>query len=590
MTAVAPGHSGARRDRVLDRPVFVVAAPGVDTAPLVLALAAAEGRWALVAAGSDLVAHTPRLQPANRGWDTSRLGRQDARAAVLASLEESWRPLLVDPREPGRRAEGDGLRVVASYDDAALQVDFLRTAWPDATFVHLSADEDACRSVMEAAWASGTAVSQPDLPDWDGPAWSYPLIPGWRDLRGAPLADVVAAQWRAAAHLLRTDLDTLPEGCWTSVSTAELARDLPGVVERVGTLLRGTRRPGVPEPSPYRSVNTPSFPELLDKIGSTLLATTYQSGRLVVARTRGGRLNTHFRQFPSPMGMAYRDGMLALGTKGQVQTFTNLPGFAEGLTEDRRHDACFVPRATHFTGDIRIHDVAWAGDRLWAVATRFSCLVTLDERHSFVPQWRPSFISDLQPEDRCHLNGMAVVDDRVTYVTALGTTDVAGGWRERKADGGVVLDVASGEVVAGGLSMPHSPRWYRDQLWVLESGRGHLSRVDLATGRLDPVAELPGFTRGLAFAGRYAFVGLSEVREANTFGGLPLTARLEDRECGVWVVDIVTGQTAGYLRFQGAVQEIFDVTLLPGIRFPELLDAGSEAHLNAFVLPPPRQD
>jgi uncharacterized protein (TIGR03032 family) len=286
------------------------------------------------------------------------------------------------------------------------------------------------------------------------------------------------------------------------------------------------------------------------------------------------------------MGLAYRSGVLSVGTKGAVETFTNLSGYAEGLTPDQQHDACFVPRRTHRTGDIRVHDVAWAGDELWAVATRFSCLVTFDVRHSFVPRWRPPFITALAPEDRCHLNGLAVVDGRVKYVTALGTADTEGGWRPTKAHGGVIMDVETSEVVVDGLSMPHSPRWYRDQLWVLESGQGHLSRVDLASGTVEAVAQLPGFTRGLAFAGRYAFVGLSEVREANTFGGLPLTARLEDRQCGVWVVDIEAGQTVGYLRFEDVVQEIFDVALLPGIRFPEVLDASSPALLNAFVLPP----
>jgi uncharacterized protein (TIGR03032 family) len=172
----------------------------------------------------------------------------------------------------------------------------------------------------------------------------------------------------------------------------------------------------------------------------------------------------------------------------------------------------------------------------------------------------------------------------VRYVTALGRTDTPGGWRESKADGGVLLDVPSGEAVAGGLSMPHSPRWHDGRLWVLESGKGELGVVDLPAGRIETVAQLPGFTRGLAFAGSYAFVGLSQVRES-VFGGIPLSQRLKDRVCGVWVIDIRTGATVAFLRFEDAVQEIFEVAVLPGLRFPEISEPEGELIAWTYVLP-----
>ncbi|MEO7197462.1 MAG: TIGR03032 family protein, partial [Solirubrobacterales bacterium] len=237
------------------------------------------------------------------------------------------------------------------------------------------------------------------------------------------------------------------------------------------------------------------------------------------------------------------------------------------------------------TGDIRIHEIAYAGDELWLVNTRFSCLCTIDEDHSFVPRWRPPFISALASEDRCHLNGLAVVDEKVRYVSMLGVTDVAGGWRENKARGGQIMDVASSEAVVTGLSMPHSPRWYRDKLWVLESGEGSIGVCDLATGEVETIARLPGFTRGLSFLGPLAFIGLSEVRESATFGGLPLTGRLEERQCGVWVVNIETGETVAFLRFEELVEEIFAVLALPGIRFPELAEPASDAVNLTYVLP-----
>jgi uncharacterized protein (TIGR03032 family) len=172
----------------------------------------------------------------------------------------------------------------------------------------------------------------------------------------------------------------------------------------------------------------------------------------------------------------------------------------------------------------------------------------------------------------------------VRYVTALGTTDTESGWREHKTSGGVVLDVASGEVVVGGLCMPHSPRWYDGKLWLLESGNGAIGYVDLERGRFEEVTRVPGFTRGLSFAGPYAFVGLSQVRET-LFEGIPLKAEGVERSCGVWVVDLRSGAMAAFLRFEGIVQELYEVLALPGIRYPEIVEAGNEVLDTSFVLP-----
>ena len=191
----------------------------------------------------------------------------------------------------------------------------------------------------------------------------------------------------------------------------------------------------------------------------------------------------------------------------------------------------------------------------------------------------------LASEDRCHLNGVATRDGSIRYVTALGETDTAQGWRETKVDGGLLLDVPTGEAVVRGLSMPHSPRWHDGRLWVLESGKGEVNVVDEATGAVEVVARLPGFTRGLAFAGPYAFVGLSQVRES-VFGGIPLSERLgaDERECGVYALDAGTGAVAAFLRFEGAVQEIFDVQVLP-VRWPELYEPEDEAVESSFIVP-----
>ena len=349
---------------------------------------------------------------------------------------------------------------------------------------------------------------------------------------------------------------------------------------------RPSAGPPAPAPVEFRYTQTDSFVALLHELGASLLVSTYQANKLLVVRAHQGGLSTLVRTFDKPMGLAADARRLALGTRDQVWFLRNAPDLAPRVEPAGLHDACYVPRACHVTGDIAVHELAWAGDELWAVNTRFSCLCTLHPDYSFVPRWRPSFVSALAAEDRCHLNGLALADGRPRYVTALGLTDTAGGWRANKPQGGCLIDVPGGQVVVRGLSMPHSPRWQDDRLWLLESGTGRLLLVDVAAGRGQPVAELPGFTRGLALAGPYAFVGLSRIREASAMDGVPLAGRRSQLKCGVAAVDLRSARVIAFLEFQTAVEEIFDVQLLPGLRFPEVLGFQKEAVQHTFIIPP----
>jgi len=335
-----------------------------------------------------------------------------------------------------------------------------------------------------------------------------------------------------------------------------------------------------------RSVHTSNLPELFDQLGISLIVSTYQAGKAIVVRNDNGRLNTHFRTFAKPMGIIADHSRLTIGGANTVWEYHNMPAVAKKLDPAGKHDACYLPRRIHVTGDIDIHELAWDGkNELWIVNTRFCCLCTLDADHSFYPRWRPPFVSALAPEDRCHLNGIAMVDGRPKYVTALGETDTGGGWRANKAKGGILMDIDSNEILLRGLSMPHSPRWYQGKLWLLESGEGSLAQVDLERRTWRTVAQVPGFTRGIDFIGPLAFIGLSQVRESAVFSGIPLVQRLRERTCGVWVVNIETGQTVGFLRFEAGVQEIFAVQVLRGMRFPELLEWNDQRLFDSYVLP-----
>jgi uncharacterized protein (TIGR03032 family) len=344
-----------------------------------------------------------------------------------------------------------------------------------------------------------------------------------------------------------------------------------------------TRAQGAAGPAGFSSEHTASFPPLLAQLGVSVAVSTYQAGRLIFLRADGDQVNTHFRAFPSPMGIAVAPGRLSLGTKTGVVDHRDLPTVGPRTEFPDRTDAVYVPRSLHVTGDIQVHEV-WYDQTgtTWVVNTLFSCLATLESDSSFTPQWRPPFVTALAPEDRCHLNGVATLDGQARYVTALGATNSQEDWRANKLNGGVLLDVPSGEIIAHGLSMPHSPRLHGGHLWVLQSGHGGVGTVDPATGTVTEITRLPGFTRGLAFAGPYAFVGLSQVRES-VFAGLPI-ANQTNRDCGIWVLDVRTGAIVAFLRFDGIVQEIFDIQLLPH-RWPDLLELNDPLINNTYLLP-----
>jgi uncharacterized protein (TIGR03032 family) len=342
----------------------------------------------------------------------------------------------------------------------------------------------------------------------------------------------------------------------------------------------------VPPPVEFHYTQTDGFVDLLQRLGAALLVSTYQANKLLAVRVAGSGLSTLVRTFDRPMGIAVGGRRLALGTRSQVWMYRDAPDIAPRIEPVGRHDACYLPRTAHVTGDIGVHEVAWVGEELWMVSTRFSCLATLSSEYSFVPRWRPPFISALVAEDRCHLNGLAVVDGAPRFVTALGTTDRRDGWRADKPRGGCVIDVPSGEFVTRGLSMPHSPRWHEDQLWVLESGTGSVLRVDRASGARESVAGLPGFTRGIALAGPYAFVGLSKIRPTSAMDGVQIAERRAELKCGVAAVDLRSGRVEGFVEFRSAVEEIFDVQLIPGVRFPEVVGFQKDDVFNTFVVPP----
>ena len=311
----------------------------------------------------------------------------------------------------------------------------------------------------------------------------------------------------------------------------------------------------------------PTFPSCCAQLGASLLVTTYQAGKLVMVPRRRGQPQHPLPRLPGsdgprsrrqPAGRRHGDPGLGVcrrprrdrqaGPAGQARCLLPSPG-------QPRHGQHPGPR-----------DSLGPGGELWVVNTRFSCLCTLDRSASFTPRWRPPFVTALEPTDRCHLNGLAMVDGRPRYVTALGETDEPG----RLAGG-----QGSGRDPDGrGQRRGHHAGAFDAPLAALvrRAGSGSASR---APGRWGSSTRAPGATSrsprypasraGSDFAGNLAFVGLSQVRESGRLQRHPDHRAAQGRGADLRGLRGRSVRRAGR-RFCGsrtAVQEIFAVTVLP---------------------------
>ena len=304
----------------------------------------------------------------------------------------------------------------------------------------------------------------------------------------------------------------------------------------------------------------------------SLVFTTYQAGKIFfIGLQPDGKLSVFERTLDRCMGLCLDDNSLYVSTLYQLWRFENT--LEKGQIYNN-YDAIYLPQLSYVTGDLDIHDIRVAQNNKKPVFinTLFSCLATVSETHSFKPLWKPPFISKLVAEDRCHLNGLAMREGKPYYVTMVSQSDVADGWREHRINGGCVMDITNNEIIAEGLSMPHSPRWYQEKLWILNSGTGELGFIEKETGKFNPVTFCPGYLRGFSLYNDFAVVGISEPRHNKTFQGLPLDERLKEKKanprCGLLIIDLRTGDIVHSLRIEGVVEELYDVEVLPQIRRP----------------------
>lgn len=345
------------------------------------------------------------------------------------------------------------------------------------------------------------------------------------------------------------------------------------------------QNPSAPPP-PFSMTCTPQVPELLHKLGCTLAISTYQAGKVIFISAKDqNNLVQLPRNFDKAMGIALKGDKMALAARQEIIILVNSPGLAAHYPKQPgTYDSFFIPQATYFTGMVDMHDIDFGDEGIWGINTSFSCLCLIDENYHFIPKWQPSFITDLVSEDRCHLNGLTVVDGKPKYVTALGSGNTAQSWRDNIVSGGLLIDVETKEHLIEGLAMPHSPRMINGDLYMLCSASGEIIKANPENGTYDVVNRVDGFVRGLAYHQDYLFVGLSKLRQnSSTFKHLDIAKKAN--QAGIAIYHLPTGALVGAINYLTSVDEIYDVQILPGIRRGGILNTQTEWFRRALSIP-----
>ncbi len=337
--------------------------------------------------------------------------------------------------------------------------------------------------------------------------------------------------------------------------------------------------------APFSCTYSPNVPELLKDLNISLALSTYQAGKVVfLSATDREKMIQLPRNFEKAMGVAIYKNKMAIASKDELTILANAPILAkEYPPKPGVYDALYLPRLTYYTGQLALHDTAWTKNGLVSVNTNFSCLSVFDSEFSFKPIWKPPFITELHPEDRCHLNGMAEQNGEIKYVTALGNSNQPQGWRENKMNGGILMNVPEGKVILDKLPMPHSPRIYNNKLYMLLSAAGELIEVNPEKGTYETLVKIGSFARGMAKFGDYLFIGTSKLRHnTSAFKDLPIA---KTSVAGIKIIYLPYKNIIGAIEYQTSVEEIYDVQVLPGINRPNIINHNQDVHKLGLVSP-----
>lgn len=339
--------------------------------------------------------------------------------------------------------------------------------------------------------------------------------------------------------------------------------------------------------TPFHASYTPQIPELLLSLNCSIAITTYQAGKMVFISPNPDkeRLTTLPRAFSKPMGMDIQGNRMLIALKDEIILLENSPELATHYPNKQGvYDSLWLPRVTYYTGQVDMHDVAFGSDSIYAINTSFSCLCKVDGNFNFKPIWQPPFIDKLVSEDRCHLNGMVLINGKPKYVSALGTTNTHQGWRDNIVEGGILMDVETNEIIIDKLAMPHSPRMYNNELYLLLSASGEFIQVNTKDKSYKVVKKFDGFCRGLSFYKDYAFIGFSKLRKnSSTFAKLSFSDKANF--AGIKIIHMPTGAEVGSIIYNTSVDEIYEVNILPEMIRPNILNTENEVHKFSLAIP-----
>ena len=312
--------------------------------------------------------------------------------------------------------------------------------------------------------------------------------------------------------------------------------------------------------------------KILKEINSSICFSTYQAGRVMVISTDENKLIQIPFPFRKPMGIAIQESKLAIATIDSIEFLSNKEEIASTVNNNiNNFDTFYLHRASYNTNSLDIHDIHFGNGQLWGANTKFSCLCVFDINYNFVPKWKPNFISDLVPEDRCHLNGFAMQDGMPKYATALSSTNFKEGWREDIMKTGVIIEIPSSEILIDGLAMPHSPLIINDDLYFLESGNGRLMKFNKKTNNLEVIEEFNVFTRGMSHMNGYLFIGKSKIRQSSKTFNL-LGVKDNSKNAGIIIYNLIKKKIEGQLDYLDTVEEIFDIQIIPGYTKPAIIN------------------
>ncbi|WP_320033518.1 TIGR03032 family protein [Halarcobacter sp.] len=326
-----------------------------------------------------------------------------------------------------------------------------------------------------------------------------------------------------------------------------------------------------------------SFSRILHELNSTLVISTYQAEKVIfLSAQSSNQLIQLPRTFTSPMGLAYDRNKLAIATKTNIITLSSIEKQVL-LKKQNKYDAYFIPTASFYTGYSHLHDIAFGKDKLFAVNTNFSIVGTVNIDFNFTPYWKPNFIKNINGGDQCHLNGLAMENGEPGYVTAFSTTDEPKGWKNTDFKQGVLINVKTNKIVQKNLNIPHSPRFYKNKIYFLESAKSKLNEYNPMTGETTTVIELNGFARGMDIIEDIAFIGISKIRPSSSIFN-NLKYENNDYYAGVVAVNLQTKKIVGKIEYLNDVNEIYDIKILPNIKKANIIGLNDE-QFDAISMP-----